>query len=559
MRIASRIVVLADAAVVLALASRTQANLLVNGGFEAGGASPCVAGWRMLNTSVPQNCKYDGTTHVPNPAVKEGLHRGSMDVNSPSAAEAHMCQTVTVAAGQPVRLTGWIAGGTTGPVYTYFARIHDGADLTGAVIASFETTDQGWQQVDITGTPAGTQVTVEYGFSGPALNWGIVATHGDAFDLTQENPVCTGEPTISGVNPGFGVSGTTASGVHLTGANFDNTCEVLLQAAGLPDIGALNESASVDGTTLTFDVPLAAAAMGKRNIVVTKPNCNGTTLSNGFVVALPSLTNGSFESPAAAASCPNPPTAQGAPDNWLQSGVSTAGSHLIRDSDQYPPGCPRPDGDHYGSIMMPVGVSFTYWEAYQYIAVTPSQQITVSGSFAGGGRTTVRLTLHDGDETGPELASRLIEQRVGCPVHVYDWVPASVSATPTQGFFTLRWSVGGQQGDAFVDAGHADNLVLSAGPPPAEICGNGLDDDGDRRIDCQDSDCAAEPACTPPPAEVCGDGIDNDGDLSIDCDDSDCAATCVEVCNNGIDDNGDCQVDEGCTEICDNGIDDNNN
>ena len=32
------------------------------------------------------------------------------------------------------------------------------------------------------------------------------------------------------------------------------------------------------------------------------------------------------------------------------------------------------------------------------------------------------------------------------------------------------------------------------GPPP-EICGNGLDDDGDGAADCDDSDCEAEEEC----------------------------------------------------------------
>lgn len=45
-------------------------------------------------------------------------------------------------------------------------------------------------------------------------------------------------------------------------------------------------------------------------------------------------------------------------------------------------------------------------------------------------------------------------------------------------------------------------------PPPVEVCGNGLDDDGDGQID--------EGCATDPPAEVCGDGIDNDRDGSID-------------------------------------------
>lgn len=45
------------------------------------------------------------------------------------------------------------------------------------------------------------------------------------------------------------------------------------------------------------------------------------------------------------------------------------------------------------------------------------------------------------------------------------------------------------------------------GGQPTEICGNGIDDDGDGFID-ED--------CPPPPQEICGNGIDDDGDGKVD-------------------------------------------
>jgi len=47
-------------------------------------------------------------------------------------------------------------------------------------------------------------------------------------------------------------------------------------------------------------------------------------------------------------------------------------------------------------------------------------------------------------------------------------------------------------------------------------CADGLDDDGDGLIDCEDADCAA--VCL----EDCGDGTDDDSDGYIDCEDDDC-------------------------------------
>ncbi len=66
-------------------------------------------------------------------------------------------------------------------------------------------------------------------------------------------------------------------------------------------------------------------------------------------------------------------------------------------------------------------------------------------------------------------------------------------------------------------------------PPMQEICGDGVDNDGDELADCADEDCASDAACEmvdvyggPPVEEVCGDAIDNDGDSLVDCDDEDC-------------------------------------
>ncbi len=48
-----------------------------------------------------------------------------------------------------------------------------------------------------------------------------------------------------------------------------------------------------------------------------------------------------------------------------------------------------------------------------------------------------------------------------------------------------------------------------------EICGNGIDDDGDGFIDLADLDCTET-------GSECGNGIDDDGDGFIDCLDFDC-------------------------------------
>ncbi len=85
------------------------------------------------------------------------------------------------------------------------------------------------------------------------------------------------------------------------------------------------------------------------------------------------------------------------------------------------------------------------------------------------------------------------------------------------------------------------NCVLA--PPPFESnCSNGIDDDGDGLIDCEDPDCYTSNSCT---VEICDNGIDDDLDGWIDCSDSECFAlkVCYEICDNGIDDNGNGLVD----------------
>jgi hypothetical protein len=67
-----------------------------------------------------------------------------------------------------------------------------------------------------------------------------------------------------------------------------------------------------------------------------------------------------------------------------------------------------------------------------------------------------------------------------------------------------------------------DYLSLRIGAnfdPEGEICDNGVDDDEDGLVDCDDESCSTDPACM---ETVCNDGIDDDEDGLVDCDDPDC-------------------------------------
>ncbi|MCO4747981.1 MAG: hypothetical protein KC912_24525 [Proteobacteria bacterium] len=68
-------------------------------------------------------------------------------------------------------------------------------------------------------------------------------------------------------------------------------------------------------------------------------------------------------------------------------------------------------------------------------------------------------------------------------------------------------------GDGLIDPGcdEADRT---------ELCSNFVDDDFDGIVDCDDVDCFTEPHCV---VEECFDGFDNDLDGDVDCQDADCA------------------------------------
>jgi len=68
-----------------------------------------------------------------------------------------------------------------------------------------------------------------------------------------------------------------------------------------------------------------------------------------------------------------------------------------------------------------------------------------------------------------------------------------------------------------------DNVKADAVFGP-EICTDGVDNNGNGKIDCADPACNGNPACI---EVICNDGIDNDLDGKTDCADADCTANLV--------------------------------
>ena len=170
------------------------------------------------------------------------------------------------------------------------------------------------------------------------------------------------------------------------------------------------------------------------------------------------------------------------------------------------------------------------------------------GGGGGGGLPADTGTVDSGEDTNGADSS---PEDTGAVDTSEDTTPDTVSDTSSD-------TIGDTSADTAVEA---DTL------PPTENCGNGVDDDLDRLIDCLDPDCAGAPLCADF-VEDCTDGRDNDRDGAIDCADFDCAgaSNCfvpAESCANGLDDDrdgaidcadGDCVFDAACSSsaACDN-------
>ncbi|HUT99984.1 MAG TPA: trypsin-like serine protease [Myxococcota bacterium] len=229
-------------------------------------------------------------------------------------------------------------------------------------------------------------------------------------------------------------------------------------------------------------------------------------------------------------------------------------------------------------------------------AVTVSCGDVINATTADG--TNVYSTygcLTDGTEDGPELAYKL-DLRSGTEFTVTlqpsgqgdldlfllpasgescslsDCLDASYNEEPNNETISYQMPAGG----AYLvvetwDTATTFQLQIQC-DTQVEQCANGIDDDGDRLIDCNDPDCANDSHCQVP-AENCSNNIDDDQDGATDCDDTDCIndAACqvpVENCSNNIDDDQDgatdcddtdCASSMACmtpAENCTNNVDD---
>ncbi len=135
-----------------------------------------------------------------------------------------------------------------------------------------------------------TQITCSFNLAGAATGqWNVVVTNPDSQFGTLSNGFTVTNPpapTVSGITPSTGVSGTTVSITNLAGTGFLTGATVKLTKSGSTDINASSVTI-VSPTQITCSFNLAGAATGQWNVVVTNPDSQFGTLSNGFTVTNP--------------------------------------------------------------------------------------------------------------------------------------------------------------------------------------------------------------------------------------------------------------------------------
>ncbi len=438
-----------------------------------------IEGWSMTPQASPNGSgeRRNGDYKQPTcPRAGDGTH-ASLQGWGVESKRAY--QTVTgLTAAQTYQFSGvwWFGHDLFWPwgKLIVTAELRDGPDPdTSPLIQKVERqfsangTTGAWLPFAVCGAPTGSTLTVV--FRGNNQDAQGYALHVDDCHLVAV-PSCPTEPNaIDGINPSFAPRGALINDAIIVGSGFRkpdltaNVTAVTLSRAGQPDIVA-TDLKMPSANTLTCDFNLAGAANGRWNVVVTF--ASGTplqdTLPGGFLIVLPSVSNGSFELPTAAGGCPVTPI-PGRPTDWLVSALGTWDDSqtrvetLYRDSDHARPTCPPPDLLHYGSTYSIPDNPNAQPEVhiYQTIAVDRTKQYVASGYLAGAGDNAASLELLQGDETGP-IGSSFTAHRGGAAP--YDWTYAVVPIQPTGDLLTVRWRVTTRSPGPHTS--HADKIAL---------------------------------------------------------------------------------------------------
>ncbi|HEX6277309.1 MAG TPA: proprotein convertase P-domain-containing protein [Polyangiaceae bacterium] len=180
-----------------------------------------------------------------------------------------------------------------------------------------------------------------------------------------------------------------------------------------------------------------------------------------------------------------------------------------------------------GRIAVQTSITHTYASDLELSLVTPYGVRQLAADFGAGGDNYTRTVFVDGAATAISAGT----------------VPFTGTFSPMQELgvvngVTLAGTYGLRAGDdAAMDTGQVTSFSLAfcqclAASGSCEFgpyaCENGVDDDGDGLVDCQETACSSSPSC-PRVEHACGDGLDNDANAMIDCADPACSWACTAL------------------------------
>ncbi len=406
-------------------------------------------GQLTFNTGIPgwsgDNKRRNGDVFIPESCL-DGEHASLQG----SGGQLRMYQTVSgLDNTKSYLLSGlWTLGDFT-PSCTFTAELHDGDMESSPLLAQAVVTlpsggKFNWLPFSVAASPTGTDLTVVLRANDSGGN--NYAMHVD--DLSLVETTCT-PPTVTSFSPNILFRGTTYDdAITVMGTGFvPGSTTVRLEGDDVPDIVATDVQVAGGGTSLVCDLDIPAAAPIKaRTVVVEVSGCGGNALPNvTFVLNSGPFRNGSFEQPTIAGGCPAAP--QGPPTFWDAIEINGFGgaTKLFRNDLPMPPGplpflptCPPPDGVHDAAAFSEAdgGGNPTDY-VFQTFQVTPAQEYSFSGFFAGSGANSVTMEMRDGLTSDAELGSTLVRAGSGS----FDWTFSAVSGTPNGTLMTVGWRV----------------------------------------------------------------------------------------------------------------------
>jgi uncharacterized repeat protein (TIGR01451 family) len=128
-----------------------------------------------------------------------------------------------------------------------------------------------------------------YSSTGSAGSWSEVESGSTYYDVAIRLRTSTNvapAPTVTSITPNSGENTSSVSITDLAGSDFQDGATVKLTKSGQSDINGTGVTV-VNTNTITCNFDLTGAAAGQWNVVVTNPDAQSGTLTNGFTVTAP--------------------------------------------------------------------------------------------------------------------------------------------------------------------------------------------------------------------------------------------------------------------------------